>query len=236
MLTFNFGPPYDNTQVTVELREIVESGVNVWAFDYPSYYTGAQKAAFEKKVLDHYWLQQIGQETVGRWLHYFRSRMNEIMPYYVQLYDSQALMAGIEDPFGNVDIVETYEEETTGTSRTENSGLSSGSETENATRTEDHKRKFSNTPQGSISNLDNYMTEANVETANDADNLSKEHSAETEATSTGTATGTVKRTLTKKGNQGVNTYAHDMKELRETFLNIDLMIIHELKDLFLQVY
>ena len=268
MFPYNFAPPYDNNKVTVELRQIVESGVNVWAFDYPSYYKGEAKTAFEQKVLDHYWLRQIGQETTGRWLHYFRSRMREIMPYYIQLYESQALMHGIDDPFGNVDIVETYEEErtenstgklnntntstSTSTSQTENTGISSGSETENATRTEDHKRKFSNTPQGSISNLDNYLTEANVETANDTDNLAKEHEATTEATSTGTAsgnqtdtqtgtsegtsTGTVRHTFTKKGNQGVNTYAHDMKELRETFLNIDLMIINELKDLFLQVY
>lgn len=272
----NFPLPYDNTQVTVELREIVESGVDVWAFSYPSYYSGEQKTAFEKKVLDHYWLRQIGQETVGRWLHYFRSRIREIMPYYIQLYESQALMAGIEDPFGNVDIVETYEEErtgkttgtltseasgthsseTSGSSETENTGSSSGTDTETRSHTEEHIRKFSNTPQGSVSNLDNYMTEANVETADDGDTLNGTHAAQTSATSTGTASGTseeissatqtdntegteestTRHTFTKKGNQGVNTYAHDMKELRETFLNIDLMIINELKDLFLQVY
>lgn len=255
-----FNLPYDNTQVTVELRELVENGVDVWAFDYPSYYKGGEKKAFEQKVLDHYWLRQIGQETAGRWLHYFRSRINEIMPYYIQLYESQALMAGIDDPFGNVDIVETYEEErtgrttgklsseTTGTSSTENTGESSGTDTENRGHTEEHIRKFSNTPQGSVSNLDNYMTEANVETADDGDTLNGTHSAQTSATSTGTASGsqedntegteesTTRHTFTKKGNQGVNTYAHDMKELRETFLNIDLMIINELKDLFLQVY
>lgn len=239
-----FNLPYDNTQVTVELRELVENGVDVWAFDYPSYYSGEEKKTFEQKVLDHYWLRQIGQETAGRWLHYFRTRIREIMPYYIQLYESQALMAGIEDPFGNVDIVETYEEThsgtTTGTSSTENSGESSGTDTETRGHTEEHIRKFSNTPQGSVSNLDNYMTEANVETANDGDTLNGTHAAQTSATSTGTASGTeestTRHTFTKKGNQGVNTYAHDMKELRETFLNIDLMIINELKDLFLQVY
>lgn len=208
----NFPLPYDNTQVTVELRQLVESGVDVWAFDYPSYYEGQEKKAFEKKVLDHFWLRQIGLETPGRWLHYFRSRMREIMPYYIQLYKSQALMDTIEDPFGNVDIVETFEEETTGTSSEENSGTSNSS------------HKYSNTPQGSIENLDKYLTEAADDTAT------------TKASSTGEATGTTRHTMTKKGNQGVNTYAHDMKELRETFLNIDLAIIEELKDLFLQVY
>lgn len=244
MFPYSFTPAYDNTQVTMELRQIVESGVDVWDFDYPSYYKGEEKAAFEKKVLDHYWLRQIGQETAGRWLHYFRARMREIMPYYIQLYKSQELMESIEDPFGNVDITETYKEtrseETAGTSETENRGSSSGSGTENRTHTEEHTRKYSNTPQGSISNLDNYLTEANVETANDGDTLTQSNEATTNATSTGTSTGTLtgetEHTYTKKGNQGVNTYAHDMKELRETFLNIDMMIINELKDLFLLVY
>lgn len=260
MFLNDFPLPYDNTQLTVELRELVRSGVNVWDFEYPSYYKGDDKKAFEQKVLDHYWLRQIGQETAGRWLHYFRTRIREIMPYYIQLYESQALMQGIDDPFGNVDITETFEETRTetssgsststssSTSESENTGNSEGSDTEIHTHTENHQRKFSNTPQGSISNLDSYMTEANVETADDGDTATKTSEASTTTHSSGTASGTesgssegsssgtTKHTYTKKGNQGVNTYAHDMVELRKTFLNIDMMIINELKDLFLQVY
>lgn len=215
---------YDNTGVTVELRKIVESGVDVWAFDYPSYYEGEEKTAFEQKVLDHYWFRQIGQETVGRWVHYFRTRMREIMPYYIQLYESQEVMANLDDPFGTVDIVETFEQETTGNT----TGTSTSENT--ATNHDSSTRKFSNTPQGSIENLDKYLTEANVETSDGT----------TGATSTGTSTGTenstVRHTFTKKGSQGVTTYGHDMLELRQTFLNIDQMIIKELNDLFLQVY
>lgn len=244
MTPFNYGVPYDNTQVTVELRHLVESGIKVWDFDYPSYYKGEQKKTFEQKVLDHFWCRQIGMETPGRWLHYFRTRIREIMPYYIQLYESEALMRAIDDPFGNVDIVETFEQESSGessgTSRTENTGNSSGSESEDRKTIENHERKFSNTPQGSIENLDNYLTEANVETADDGELLDKYHEASTSATSEGVSSGTesaqVKHTLTRKGNQGVNTYAHDMNELRQTFLNIDLYIINELNDLFLMVY
>ena len=63
---------------------------------------------------------------------------------------------------------------------------------------------------------------------------------ENESTSNGTATttGNVKHTFTKKGNQGVNTYAHDMKELRETFLNVTNQIINDerISELFMRVY
>lgn len=223
-MLYNFSPPYDNTGVTVELRAIVESGVDVWAFDYPSYYKGEEKKAFEQKVLNHYWLRQIGQETPARWLHYFRSRIREIMPYYIQLYESEKFMKEIEDPFATVDYTETFEEESTGTSSAENSGTSTGSTNANGVK------RFSNTPQGSLSNLDNYLTEATLDDSTEISNT------ETTATSSGESSGTVRHTLTKKGAMGVTTFGHDMIEYRQSFLNIDQMIINELKDLFLQVY
>ena len=199
---------YDVTGMTVTIRDLVQNGVKIWDFDYPSYYKGEAKTAFEQKVIDHYYMREIGQETVGRFLHYFRSRMREIMPYYIQLYESEALMKGIEDPFGNVDITETFEQVS--------SGSGSGS-AENGRET-----RFSNTPQGAISNLDSYLTSAEQ----GEDKSSNEYQN----------TGTVKHTFRKKGNQGVNTYAHDMFELRKTFLNIDMMIIDDLRNLFMGVY
>ena len=81
-----FHPPMMNSKLTVELGEIVEKGVDIWGFDYPSFYEGEEKTAFEKKVIDHFYFRQIGQETVGRFLHYFRARVREIMPYYIKVY------------------------------------------------------------------------------------------------------------------------------------------------------
>ena len=69
-----------NSKVTLELNDLIESGCNPWAFEYPSYYQGEEKAAFEQKVLDHYRFRQIGQETPGRWLHYFRTRIKKSCP------------------------------------------------------------------------------------------------------------------------------------------------------------
>lgn len=249
-----------NTKVTLELNDLIESGCNPWAFEYPSFYKGEEKVAFEKKVIDHYRFRQIGQETPGRWLHYFRTRIQEIMPYYIQLYESQALMQAIDDPFGNVDVTETFEQTSTGErsgslSRSTSGSLDStttGSSEVTTTDTEENtgssSRKFSNTPQGSIDNLDNYLTEATLESATNEKTANGSSSATTQGTQKDTSTGSqedttqdsetgsIRHTLTRKGNQGVNTYAHDMKELRETFLNIDMMIINELKDLFLMVY
>ena len=216
------------TKLTVELGQIVENGVDIWDFDYPSFYQGAEKTAFEKKVIDHYRFRQIGQETVGRWLHQFRTRINEIMPYYQQLYSTVKIMDAIEDPFGNVDVTETYEETRTGTS--EGEGSSDGRTTSNTT--DNHLTKHSDTPQGEISNIDNYMSSADKVNGTSEN----ESTANNTSTTRGSSTETVKHTFRKTGNQGVNTYAHDMIEYRQILINIDMMIIKELNDLFLGVY
>lgn len=226
---------YDTTKLTLELREIVdnvENPVDIWDFDYPSFYQGEEKKKFERKVIDHFYFRQIGQETVGRFLHMFRSRIVEIMPYYIQLYESEKYMQEIEDPFATVDYTETFEEESTGQSSGQSSSQSSGTDNRTSTGNSDHR--MSNTPQGSIDNLDNYMTEASRDNATNTDNT--ETSGESSGNSSSQSSGTVKHTLTKKGAMGVTTFGHDMLEYRQTFLNIDMMIINNLQDLFLGVY
>ena len=197
-----------NTKVTVELRDLVAADFPIWDFEYDSFYTGEDKAAFEQKVIDHYYLRQIGHETAARWHHQFKTRIREIMPYYKRLYETVQIMDAIDDPFGNVDVTETFTQET----KEQGKSQSSANSTE----------KFSDTPQGNIENLDTHLTNATINNG----------TTEGESNSTQTVTHTFK----KQGNQGVNTYAHDMKEYREILLNIDKMIIDDLADLFLLIY
>jgi len=316
MMIFPSAEPHYNTGVTVELREIVENGVDLWAFDYPSFYEGDYKTAFERKVVDHYYFRQIGQETVGRFLHCFRSKVREIMPYYVDLYKTVLLYNEVKDPFENVDMVEeltqtrqttgttsnTSERSTTSTGTTSNTsersttstGTTSSSSERSATSTgtssnefesekigsenveTENTRKFSNTPQGEIADLDYYLTEATVEngkqdtgnnetvtqstsgtsSATDTATQSDEASAEStnseeqtingssettnseNQTNNGSSEGseTLTNRFTRKGNHGVDTFAKVLKEHRSAIINIDMMIIEELGDLFLKVY
>lgn len=57
-----------------------------------------------------------------------------------------------------------------------------------------------------------------------------------ETTSEGTET--IEHTFTKVGNQGVNTYAHDMNEFRTSIIDVTMQIINdrEISDLFMKVY
>lgn len=207
---------YNNSKVTLELRELIENGVKLWDFDYPSYYKGEDKKVFEQKVIDHYFFRQIGQETVGRFLHYFRAKIREIMPYYIQLYESEKLLKEREDPLESYKLVETMQRSTANKGTTKTKGTS----------TENREERFSNTPQGSIDNLDRYMTEARKNN----DQASSSGDSETNDN------GSENYTLTRHGNIGDQPLGREIKILRDAFLNIDMMIIEELNDLFLKVY
>lgn len=254
---------YDTTKVTVELRELVENGVDIWGFEYPVpratiEYNGKtctvdfDKETLQQKVIDHYYFRQIGQETVGRFLHYFRAKMREIMPYYVQVYEFDAKFRNIEDPLESYNLLETFDQMVqgsgtfTGSHSTETTGsaTSGGSAERSANMSGEKVVKVSDTPQGSISNLDNYLTQATVENDSQITGETSEHSES--ATNTDEMTGTSNQstedergtqyTLSRRGNIGVQPLGGEVLNIRSAFINIDQQIIEELADLFLKVY
>ena len=229
-----------------------------------------------KKILNFYKYREIGFETVGRFLDELETSLNEIMPYYNQLYKSVDIMNNIDDIFGNVDIVESYEEEITGTSKDTSKGESTGTskDTSNGeTNSEAHtssttnsdvngynKRVDSTMPQDDISLKNSDINSVSYADKIEWNNNSSHDTATNEGTDTTNATTTnttnsetnssmeqetekerkdiTTHTLTRKGNQGVNTYAHDMLEFRELFRNIEQEIINNerIRELFMLVY
>lgn len=202
------------------------------------------------KILNHYKYQEIGFDTVGRFLDELEITMNDMMPYYNQLFKSVKIMTLIDDPFGNVDVTETYREERADTSTslgTSGSRTTANDSSETESNINSNSRNVNSTmPQGqlSIGSIDGltHADSAGWNESNSTDNASTrgESSGSTESNSSDTveSSGTVEHTFTKKGNQGVNTYAHDMKELRETFIDVTNQIINDkrLRELFMQVY
>lgn len=239
---------YDNTNVTVELHELVESGVNIWDFDYPSFYKGVEKTAFEQKVIDHYFFRQIGQETPARWLHMFRTRIREVMPYYVDLYKTVEQFRENENPFEAYNLEESFERLVQNTSQHDSEGgfnqTTSGTKTDASHQNVDVKgeQKNSDTPQGVIDNIDNYLTSAvknhdETVTAYSGTSGTKD-TMDSTSTNSDTTQGeqTEQYHITRKGNIGVQTFGEEMVKHRKAIINIDMMVIDELKDLFLGVY
>lgn len=70
---------------TIELRQLVRRGYRLNLDSYPIFDESHRKI-LNDKIIQHYWFREIGQETPDRFNHYLGVRMNEIMPYYNELF------------------------------------------------------------------------------------------------------------------------------------------------------
>lgn len=151
---------------------------------------------------------------------------------------------------------------TTSSDTSETSGTTSATSTNNTSmETSEHTKNIkSETPQDNlaitakdINNVDyadevNWNKKDNTSTSEGSETSSgsSETSATSESSSEQSSSGTnsveteteTAHTLHRKGNQGVNTYAHDMLEFRQLFMNIVSDIIHDkrIANLFMKVY
>lgn len=94
---------YDESQ-DYPINDVIQKAIpKVFDFDFPVY-DPAYKTVLETKILKHYYTREIGFETVALWKHWLDMRLNEIMPYYNQLYES---CTHEFNPFYDVDFTTT---------------------------------------------------------------------------------------------------------------------------------
>ena len=85
-----------------------DNNFKVFNFDYDFYTDDPNiKQAFETKFIDRYMFNEIGFETVSRFKHYLKERLNSIAPYYKQLYETELKSKDIEFLL-NKDLKETF--------------------------------------------------------------------------------------------------------------------------------
>lgn len=223
--------------------EIIERGAGgIFDFTYPIFDEN-HRSELERKILAHYYSREIGFETVALWKFKLASKMNEIMPYYNQLYESEKL---IKDPLVSTDYVRTTDREyedtghTTGheTTKGDSSTTSNNKASSNGTTFD----LFSDTPQGGLNGVNNeeYLTDARKIIKNDNDSsdayASMVENGQRDNTVNDNRNGNSNDTVRMKGNFGTMTKSKMLKEYRDTFLNIDMRIISELEDLFLMLW
>lgn len=182
-----------------------------------------------KKILRHYYTREICCESVGRWKLFLSDKMKNIMPYYNQLYQSELLKI---QPLVSVDRSVTHEGSGSETKTTNRNGTnSSNSRTDGSTDTWSY---YSDTPQGGITGLDSndYLTNATHNLGTDGTSSTLNGTTSDSETGTGNRSDSyVDNVLGFEGNQ-----SEMLLKFRETFLNIDMLIINELKDLFFTIY
>ena len=74
---------YNSTRATIEAARS-----HIFEDDYPIFDEG-YRSVLETKILRHFYTREIAAESVGLWKMWLNTRMNEIMPYYNQRYESE---------------------------------------------------------------------------------------------------------------------------------------------------
>lgn len=94
----------DESSGYLSVNEVLnKSWAKVFNFDFPMF-DEAYRSVLCSKILKHYYTREISEETVGLWKLRLDTKMNEVMPYYNQLYKSQLLEF---NPFYDVDMTTT---------------------------------------------------------------------------------------------------------------------------------
>lgn len=219
------------------------------------FFDESYRALLCQKILKHYYLREIGAETFGVWKLWMNTRLEEIMPFYNQLYKSALIEF---NPLYDVDLTRTHNrkinssKEDNGTSQSVSTGESSDSGTSSGTNSgsssNTKKDLYSDTPQGAITGLENenYLTNARkvTDSGSTSGNSSGEFSntgnnkttVNGETTNTGTTNSLEDYAENVSGKQGSESYSSMLLKFRETFLNIDMQVIEEFSDLFMELW
>ena len=192
-----------------------------------------------KKILKRYYTREICCETVGLWKFWVNEKLETVMPYYNQLYESARLKF---DPLHEIDLTRTHDgtKNEVGNENTSNSRNQNDTTNGNRNTVGNSWDLYSDTPQGSISELESETYLTNARKMNDSENETTSATGETTTEETGSKNNKIDSTEnyveTVKGKNSGVSYSKLLLEYRETFLNIDDMVINEFKDLFFNLW
>ena len=109
----------------------------IFDFEFPIFDEN-YRSVLETKILRHYYTREIGLETYGLWKLKLQTKLNEIMPYYNKLYQSELYTY---NPLYDVDMTTTNVGQRTG----ERTDISNGEVSDDRSRTNNINEKNINT-------------------------------------------------------------------------------------------
>ncbi|MEE3324827.1 MAG: hypothetical protein VZR33_05780 [Methanosphaera sp.] len=194
------------SKYTITIKNLMKNNFDFGLQDYPIFDENYRET-LNNNILYYYFEDEIGLETPELFKIYLNRTMNRILPYYNNLYQAQINILN-KDLFNNVNYTEESSRSINSSSNSNNKG----------------KGLYQDTPQGSID-----MTE--FENQHYATNLTMNSNQDS---NTGSSTDDYIRTIT--GNNGNRYPIELLNEVKNNLMNIDNLIIDELKDLFMGIY
>lgn len=210
---------------TMYLHEVVEhlgGREKLPLGDYPIY-DEDYRETLNNKIIEHFWNEEIGQETISLFVHTLRRKMNEIMPVYNKLYLTQALI---------INPLLTFRS----TSDVTNTGTTTADSTSESFATNDtvsdakSRSVSSETPQEAMSPTGEYATGL-------ADSTSASTGKGTASDTSKGAQSAVQDSSSHSTTEGFSgSQSALLLEYRQTIMNIDMDVIAELDVCFMQVW
>ena len=228
---------------TMFLRDVIAEGYELPLNDYPipETWTIEDRKKLNAKIVSHYWLREIGQETPELFIMFFDMKIKEIMPYYSNLYSVALNKANV---FQNINITNNNTINANGESVTANNlsanieGKISNTGKEYDTLTS--RSLVSDTPQTQLSGNEDYASGLADENTKQTKSF---EDRETVSTSSNTqndeqisnTNNTSETNVTQTGLTGAFE-ANALQAYRDSLIDIDMMIITELEPLFMGIY
>lgn len=280
---------YNNLDESVGLSNVntvIDKALpKLFDFDFPIF-DEIYRKQLERKIVRHFYLREIGFETVGVFKFYLENKLNEIMPYYNKIYSAYLLDI---DPLSNyrskksgnnnqlsdnkTNTSDNKETKQTNTNKSNSNDVRTDNLSQNETHTStdnfgNNDRNFvtnlhSDTPQGSLQNVENesYLSVAEKNTTirwqdtvtktNHSDNINNVGTVKNttdssvinelsdKTTNTSNTVNNIKTTNEYvelvTGYSGISAIAL-IKEYATNLDNVDMMVIEELEELFMQIF
>ena len=198
---------------TITIKTLKDNNFNFGLQNYPIF-NETYRDTLNNNILNYYYENEIGFETAELFKFYLNNTMQLIMPKYNILYQKQE--QALLKIFDNVNLHETSNR---------NNENSINSET---VSNSNNKVLFQDTPQGQIdfTDLENqtWATNYTMNKSNIGDN----------SQSSGESSEDYERTIT--GNNGNKYNIELLNDIKNNIMNIDMLIINELSDLFMGIF
>ena len=208
---------------TITIKTLIDNNFDFQMTQYPIFDENYRKT-LNHNILYHYYENEIGFETAPLFRLYLNQKLNEIMPYYNELYKAQKKLIDENLLLNNVNLTEQLSgqnaTQSSSTSQSTNSGTSN------------NKNLFQDTPQGEISNTD--INNQKWATNLTLDSNTTNNTINDSSSATGSGTNSYLKTII--GNNGGKFNIDILNDIKNNLMNIDLMIINELNDLFMQIF
>ena len=196
---------------TITIKTLIDNNFDFKMTEYPIFDEN-YRDILNEKILHHYYMDEIGFETAPLFRFYLNTKLNEIMPFYNTLYATKKAILDSNTLLNNVNITETMDRDTTGENSSESSSTS--------------KNVFNDTPQGKI-------LQQSIDQQDYATNLTQNQNSVNDSSS---LSGTEDYIKTVTGNNGGKYNIDILNDIKNNLLNIDMLIINDLRELFMGIY